>query len=403
MLAKSATTSQFWQTVWIDRKFEGIVAREAAARPGLVLTGGRQVGKSSLLARVFPGHHAVSLDLPSEAHDAEHEPTSFLARHPLPLIVDEVQYAPALFRHLKRVIDSERSARGRVILTGSQKYTLMQHVAESLAGRVSVLELEPLSLEEIAEHRAGLSIEDSILRGGYPELWADRSIDARSFFASYVATYLERDLRSMLRVASLRDFERFLRAAALRSAQVLNKADLARDVGIAPSTANEWLSLLEASGIVGLLEPWFSNQTKRMVKSPKLYFRDTGLLAFLLNVRSAEDLGLSPLRGALFETATYAELRKQLSVTGEVGSLFYYRDRAIEVDFVLFRGGRFRLFECKWTESPDASDAVAMHRLAADLGLGLVEERTLVCRTPHGRTLGATRLTSLDELRVVGR
>jgi predicted AAA+ superfamily ATPase len=384
--------------VWIPRKFEEIVRREAASRPALVLTGGRQVGKSSLLTRTFPDHHVVSLDLPSEAHDAEHEPSSFLARHPLPLIVDEVQYAPALFRHLKRIIDADRGAHGRVILTGSQKYTLMQRVAESLAGRVSVLELEPLSLAELAEHRDGATIEETILRGGYPELWADRSIDARSFFASYVATYLERDLRSMLRVASLRDFERFLRVAALRSGQVLNKADLARDVGISPSTANEWLSLLEASGIVGLLEPWFSNHTKRMVKSPKLHFRDTGLLAFLLNVRSVEELSLSPLRGALFETATYVELRKQLSVTGEVGSLFYYRDRALEVDFVLFRGGRYRLFECKWAESPGTGDASAMERLTRDLGPALVEERTLVCRTPHERMLGATRVVALDRI-----
>jgi predicted AAA+ superfamily ATPase len=386
--------------VWIPRKFEAIAAREAATRPGLVLTGGRQVGKSSLLARVFPDHHVVSLDLPSEAHDAEHEPTSFLARHPLPLIVDEVQYAPGLFRHLKRVLDADRRARGRVILTGSQKYALMQHVAESLAGRVSVLELEPLSLDELGELGRARPLEDTLLRGGYPELWADPSIDARTFFASYVATYLERDLRSMLRVASLRDFERFVRAAALRSAQVLNKADLARDVGIAPSTANEWLSLLEASGVVGLLEPWFANHTKRMVKSPKLYFRDTGLLAFLLNVRSAEELARSPLRGAIFETAAYAELRKQLSVSGEVGSLFYYRDRAIEVDFLIFRGGRHELLECKWSESPDASDAASMERLAKDLGPDAVAGRTLVCRTPHARQLGATRLVPLGGLRV---
>jgi hypothetical protein len=379
---------------WIHRNLVELARRHAAERPALVLTGARQVGKSSLLRRAFPDHHAVSLDLPSEAHDAEHEPEAFLARHPLPLLVDEVQYAPALFRHLKRVIDADRGARGRILLTGSQRFALMQRVGESLAGRVAVLDLEPLSLAELGPRATGAGLEATLLRGGYPELWADRTLDARGFFASYVATYLERDLRSMLRVGSLRDFERFLRAAALRSGQVLNKAELARDVGIAPNTANDWLSVLESSGIVGLLEPWFASETKRLVKSPKLYFRDTGLLAFLLNLRGEDDLARSPLRGAFFETAAYGELRKQLSLQDEVGSLFYYRDRTKEVDFLLFRGGRFTLIECKWTENPTPRDLSALTRLGGDLGPALVTSH-LLARPAHPHRIDGVRVLDL--------
>ena len=386
--------------LWIPRNFEVLVTQAAASRPCVVLTGARQVGKSALLQRLFPNHGYVSLDLPSEAAAAEHAPEEFLARHPPPLLVDEVQYAPGLFRHLKRVIDAQRGARGLLILTGSQRFSLMRHVTESLAGRAAILELEPLDHGEIRAGAPDSTALERVVRGGYPELWAEPSLNARSFYASYVATYLERDLRAMLRVGSLRDFERFLRACALRSGQLLNKSDLARDVGISSPTANEWLSVLDASGIVGLLDPWFGNGTKRLVKAPKLYLRDTGLLCFLLNLRDAEELGASPLRGAVFETAAYAALRKRLGRTDELASLSFYRDRAIEVDFVLHRGGRALLFECKWTEQPSRSDFAAMRRLAAELGDDRVAAAQLVCRTPQAHPTPDGWAVPLDGLRL---
>lgn len=386
--------------MWISRTIEPSLRQLAATRPVVVLTGARQVGKSSLLRHAFPHHHYASLDLPSEAAAAEDDPVDFLARHPLPLIVDEVQYAPGFFRHVKRVVDGDRQRNGVLLLTGSQKLALMQHVSESLAGRAGVLELEALDTDEIRSVAPTVPLPERLLRGGYPELWAAPTVDARSFHASYVATYLERDLRSMLRVGSLRDFERFLRACALRSGQMLNKADLARDVGISGPTANEWLSVLEASGIVGLLEPWFANPGKRLAKSPKLYLRDTGLLCFLLNVRSEVELLESPLRGAIFETAVYCELRKRLGRTDELRSLFYYRDRSSEVDFVLDRGGRFSLFEAKWTEQPGSSDFVPMHRLADDLGEARVVTRQLVCRAPHRHARGQATVVPFDGLDV---
>lgn len=385
--------------MWIDRTIEEALRSAAKSRAALVVTGARQVGKSSLLTHLFPDYNYVSLDLPSEAHEAETEPSAFLARHPLPLIVDEVQYAPALFRHLKVVIDKARAARGRIVLTGSQRFVLVQHVADSLAGRVALFEVDPLSYLEIHRAHGGLPLETRILRGGYPELWANTELDARAFYSSYVATYLERDLRSMLQVGSLRDFERFLRAAALRTGQVLNKSELARDVGISPGTANEWLSVLDTSGIITLLEPWFANANKRLVKAPKLYFRDTGLVCFLVNIRDEAALRDSPLRGPIFETAALIELRKRLNLSDEVGSLFYYRDRTKEVDFLVHRGGRFDLFECKWTEQPARGDVAPMARLAEELGEDRVTSRTLLCRAPNPMRLDQARAVALDAWR----
>src|SRR5437763_3733687 len=242
----------------------------ARTRPVMVLTGARQTGKTSTLLRLFPNHAFVSLDLPTEAEQAEKEPDNFLRRHPAPAIIDEVQYAPGLFRHLKVAVDASRASNGQFLLTGSQKFTLMKSVSESLAGRADILELETLSLAEIRAARPQTKLEAAIVRGGFPELHANPDIDHTTFYNSYLATYLQRDVRSLANVGNLRDFERFLRACALRSANLLNKADLARDVGIAPSTANHWLSTLEASGQVVLLEPWFSNRDRSDRKSTRL-------------------------------------------------------------------------------------------------------------------------------------
>jgi predicted AAA+ superfamily ATPase len=373
--------------MWIRRYLEPRLLRAGRTRPVVVLTGARQTGKTSTLRRLFPGHAFVSLDLPTEAEQAEREPEAFLARHPAPLVVDEVQYAPALFRHLKARVDAERGRNGQYLLTGLQKFTRMRGVSESLAGRAEVVELEMLSFAEIRRARPAARLEEAIVRGGFPELHANPDIDAVGFHNSYLATYLERDVRSLARVGSLRDFERFLRACALRSANLLNKADLARDVGIAPSTAGEWLSILEASGQVALLEPWFSNRTKSIVKSPKLYLADSGLLCALLNVRSAADLMRSPSAGAIWETFVFAQLRHRERMAGRAGSLFFWRDRTREVDFLVDAGGRVELFEAKWSELPEPGDAVNMRFVRGILGEERVAGASVVCRAPNAHPL----------------
>lgn len=386
--------------MWIPRDIEPRLLRSARTRPGVVLTGARQTGKTSTFRRLFPNHEFVSLDLPTEAEQAEKEPRSFLQRHPAPVIIDEVQYAPGLFRYLKVAVDANRRRNGQFLLTGSQKFTLKKSVSESLAGRTDVVELETLSLAEIRGALPATSVESAIVRGGFPELYADPEIDHVAFYNSYLATYLERDVRSLASVGSLRDFERFLRACALRSANLLNKADLARDVGISPTTANHWLSVLEASGQVVLLEPWFSNRTKSIIKSPKLYLADSGLLCALLNIRSELDLRQSPAAGAVWETFVFAQLRARERRAKRVQSLFFWRDRTREVDFVVEVAGRLELFEAKWAEVPAGGDAVNLEFVRSVVGKAKVAGAAIVCRAANSyplaegvRTLPVTELS----------
>lgn len=374
--------------MWIERHIETLLRQRAETRPVVVLTGARQTGKTSLMRRLFPDHAFVTLDLPSEAEQAENDPSGFLARHPPPLVVDEVQYAPGLFRHLKAVVDRHRARNGLFLLTGSQPLTLMRSVAESLAGRAAIVALEPLSFAEANAARPALSAEEFLVRGGFPELHENPRIDARGYLQSYVATYLERDLRQLLQVANLRDFERFLRVAALRSAQLLNKADLARDVGISGATAGAWLSALEASHQLALLEPWYGNPTVSIVKRPKLYLREPGLAAFLCGVHSPQALAASPLAGALWETLVCAEIRRaQLNHRGDWHFQFW-RDRAREADFLLHQGGAFRLADAKWTEHPQARHASALRKVAALLPAEAVKALSIICRAPNAYPLG---------------
>jgi uncharacterized protein len=380
--------------MWIPRDVEPRLSHSARTRPVIVLTGARQTGKTATFRKLFPNHRFVSLDLPTEAEQAEKEPSTFLHRYPAPAIIDEVQYAPALFRHLKVAVDAARSRHGQYLLTGSQKFTLMKNVSESLAGRADIVELETLSLSEIRAALPETLMEPTIVRGGFPELHANPAIDHVAFYNSYLATYLERDVRSLANVGSLRDFERFLRACALRSANLLNKADLARDVGISPSTAGHWLSTLEASGQIVLLEPWFSNRTKSIIKSPKLYLADSGLLCALLNIRSEEALQQSPAAGAVWETFVFAQLRARERRAGRSHSLFFWRDRTREVDFVADIAGKLELSEAKWSEVPSAGDTVNLKFMRDAIGKSRVTGGAVICRAPNSYPLG-------DEFRAV--
>ncbi len=293
--------------MWIRRQLAAEIAALSRSFPVVVLVGPRQVGKTSLLEHTFTDLELVALDLASHAEMAETRPEDFLALHPPPVVLDEIQYAPAIFRYLKTAVDTRKGENGLFILTGSQNFALMEAVSESLAGRVAVLPFHSLSGQEwgaVEEFRRGSSWREFLWRGGFPGLWA-RGAEGPSrdrWYQSYVATYLERDVRNLLNVGSLRDFERFLRATAARTGQMLNMADLGRDVGIAPSTVRQWLSVLQASGLVILLEPYHRSLGKRLVKSPKLFWTDTGLAAFLLGFASAEALWQNPAAaGALFE------------------------------------------------------------------------------------------------------
>jgi len=376
--------------MWIPRLLEVELKRRANERPVLVVSGARQTGKTSLVRRVFSDHSYVSLDLPSAAELAERDPELFLRDFPAPLLVDEVQYAPGLFRHLKRVVDEDRDAMGRFVLTGSQPFTLMQGVAESLAGRVAVMKLGGLSMTELQDANIDLPVDELLLRGGFPELYSRPELGPRDFYHDYVASYLERDLRTQMQVGSLRDFERFLRAVALRTSQLLNKAELARDVGVSAPTVAAWLSVLERSELVALLEPWFSNRTKALVKTPKLHVLDSGLACFLMGAGSAEALRNSPLIGALWESRVFTEMRLLLDAGIGTGQLAYWRDRGKEADFLLHRAGHIQLADAKWTAQPEGAGSLERVRHEFDPPPNL----TVFCRTPNRYPLSGHALAA---------
>ena len=378
--------------MWIQRGISSKLEEAVGSFPAILLTGARQVGKTSLFKKIYPKHNFVTLDLPSHAELAENRPEEFLNRFPPPVIIDEVQYAPALFRYLKIKIDENRHRYGQFLLTGSQKFALMKGASESLAGRCAVLELETLSLKEATAAKQ-ISETEMMFWGGFPELQSRTDLDPNLFFQSYISTYLERDVRSLLHVGQLRDFERFVRACGFRSGQVLNKAELARDVGISPPTANEWLSVLQASNQILLLEPWFNNKTKGLIKSPKIYMADTGLLCSLVGLQSIEELLRSPLLGAIWETFIFAELRKRETFKTGSWALWFWSDRNLEADFLVAKGGRFKLMEAKFSENPPRQDALKLEQIAEKIGRDKVDAMTIISRTKEGYPLSPSVMT----------
>jgi uncharacterized protein len=345
--------------MWIEREISKILPEVMKEQPILVLTGSRQVGKTSLLKHSVEGAEFVSLDIPKIAEEADESGQQFLARLKEPVIIDEVQYAPKLFRYLKVAADSSEVKSARFLLTGSEKFSLMNAVTESLAGRCSVVELQTLSHVELENWSGNISegerLLEWILKGGYPALHA-RELAFERFYTNLIATYLERDVKRLSNIQNLRDFDKFLRILALRSGQMLSMNSIASDLGISQGTIKSWIGILLASNIVSLVEPWNDNPNKRLVKTPKLFFNDTGLLCALLGFSSVSDLRKTPLLGALFETHVFAQLLRSHSNTCKRFQMNYFRTHeGAEIDFVLSKGNSYELYECKWSETPDVN------------------------------------------------
>ncbi|HXP91783.1 MAG TPA: ATP-binding protein [Fibrobacteria bacterium] len=329
----------------------------AKSHPALLVTGARQVGKTTLLTSLFPGAPYLTLDDPILAETSEATPEEFLGGLADGTILDEVQYAPGLFRHIKRWIDRDRRP-GRLYLTGSQKFSLMQGVSESLAGRVGLLDLGGFTREELEDAGHGADLFDLVWRGGFPALHAGDRQAPHLWFPSYVATYLERDVRNLLSVHNLRDFARFLRVLALRSGQMLNFADLARDVGISPNTARSWYSVLETSGLAATVEPWYRNETKRIIRTPKAYLADTGLLCHLLGISSPTQMRASAHWGAIWETWAFTQIQGWFHNRGAVNPpIHWWRTTdGQEVDFVVESPRGLVTMECKAREATKDGD-----------------------------------------------
>lgn len=371
----------------LDRTLGSTLRRAMATFPAVVVTGARQTGKTTLLRQLLATTHTYrSLDDPDVRARALADPRGFLDESGRrPAILDEIQSAPSLFSWLKSRIDEDRRP-GQWVLSGSQVFPLMQAAAESLAGRAAILSLLPLSVAESAGEAGahltadevlasqfsavttgapptGPALGDWLLRGGYPELRANPAVDRRLWVGSYVQTWLERDVRALTQVADLATFERFLRLCAARTGQLLNLSQLGRDAGVSQPTAARWLSVLEASGVVLLLQPFHGNLGKRLVKTPKLYFVDTAVATWLVGLHDEEPTLRGPMGGALVETALVVEWTKVFRHRGEVAPLSFWRTAdGHEVDLVIERNGRLYAAEVKATATVLTPMAGALRR-----------------------------------------
>ncbi len=356
--------------------------------PAIVVTGPRQSGKTTLLKMLFSkSHRFVSLEDPDVRMRAKEDPLRFLDQFEPPVIIDEIQYVPELLSYIKTKIDQKRKP-GQWLFTGSQNFVLMHGISQSLAGRAAILSLLPFSFseridrgdhaKEMSEWLRGLNLDqrcnrkvsltDLILRGNYPEIASKRSVDRQLWCGSYISTYLERDVRNLAQVEDLGQFERFLRLCATRTGQILNLSELAKEVGMSVPTMKRWLSILETGHQIYLLYPYYKNLGKRLVKSPKLYFSDTGLASYLLGLHDREALLNSPNFGNLFETMIVTDFLKRFLHFGQMPSMYYLRTRdGLEVDLVLDLGQKLHLFEIKSTMTVLPKHASSLSRISHDL------------------------------------
>lgn len=414
-----------------ERTLEKFLTTASRQFPVMLVVGPRQVGKTTILKHLSKSRRAyVTLDDPNLAALAREEPVLFLQRFPPPVLIDEIQYAPQLLPYIKIAVDQEKK-RGMYWLTGSQQFQLMEGVSESLAGRVGIVNLLGYSLKELQDYpTAGKpflptlsllqkrlkystqhNLQDAyriIWNGSFPAMWDHETgagegfgegsggglengsgygdgrkelptlgmVDRDLFFSSYVQTYLQRDVRDLANVGNEGSFLKFLRAAAARTGQLLNMSDMARDASISVPTAKRWLSVLETSGIIYLLEPYFTNATKRLIKAPKLYFLDTGLCAYLTEWSSSKTLEAGAMSGALLETFVFNEILKSYWHNGKRAPLYYYRDKdKKEIDLLIVQDDKFHPVEIKKTASPNKSDTLQfklLEQLGKPVGEGAV-------------------------------
>ncbi|MDR0970305.1 MAG: ATP-binding protein [Lentimicrobiaceae bacterium] len=367
--------------MFFERKLSKVIKNATKTFPVVLITGPRQVGKTTVFSHYQePERTYITLDDPQMRAMAQNDPALFLQTYKTPLFIDEIQYAPQLFPYIKMAVDKEKK-KGMFWLTGSQQFLLMRNVSESLAGRVAILELQGFSQSEkfqrdtspflpdtiVSDKREIVDVHqiyEMILTGSYPEIFVSQNINRKIFYASYLKTYVERDVRILTQITDEHSFVQFIKVAAARTGQLINYTDMASDVGVSVNTIKSWISLLETSGLIFLLQPYHSNITSRAVKTPKLYFLDTGLCCYLSGWHTVETLSIGAMSGAMLETYVVSEILKSYWYSGEYPSIYFYRDKEKkEIDLLIEQDGKLYPIEIKRTASPKENDVKSFNTL----------------------------------------
>ncbi|HXP85045.1 MAG TPA: ATP-binding protein [Bryobacteraceae bacterium] len=365
----------------VARAIQDQVLKASRAFPAVVVTGPRRAGKTTLLRRLFPRAGYVLLEDPDVRARASSDPRALIEELHTPVLFDEIQNAPELFAYIRSHIDRQPRKMGQWLFTGSQEAPLMQGVTESMAGRAAILQLLPLSLGE--------SDRVSLLLGGYPEVLA-RPTSRSLWFSSYIQTYLERDVRSIVNVRDLGTFRRFLALLAARHGQILNRTDLAAPLGVSVPTISDWLHVLEITGQIMLVPPYFENFGKRLIKSPKLYLLDSGMACYLLGIRTQAELDRSPFLGALFEGFVASEILKSQVNRGQRKELYHFRDRqGLEVDFLFPAGRALWIVECKASKTVRPEMAGPIQSLRRSIEMPGKTQASIQSAVVHRKPAGA--------------
>ena len=375
--------------MYIQRTAEDTIKKFSKQFKDVLVTGARQVGKSTLLKHCDENRNYVSLDDLTEREMAINEPKIFLENHKAPLIIDEIQYAPQLLSYIKLAVDKS-DKKGQYWLTGSQQFHMMKNVSESLAGRVGIVDLMGLSLSEISGNKNSVPFDIEtesntdkkiytteeifkiIYNGSYPALNNNDEIDRNSFYNSYLRTYIERDIRALTTVSDEMKFLTFIRVVAARTGQLLKYSEIAKEVDISEPTAKSWLSILVSSNLVYLLQPYYKNINKRMTKMPKVYFLDTGLCSYLTGWSSPEVIQKGAMNGAFFETFVVSEILKSYQHNGQTPLMYVYRDTVQkEIDLLIEKNGKLHPVEIKLTANPNKS-MVKNFNVIENAGMGAI-------------------------------
>jgi predicted AAA+ superfamily ATPase len=356
------------KTTYIRRDIEIRVRKYAGMFPVVAVTGARQTGKTTMLKKAFGAYSYYNFDDSGIRAAAERDPGLFISRMPEKCMIDEIQYVPQLLSHIKMKADEDPDIKGRFILTGSQQFLMMKGLTETLAGRVGILDVFPLSMGETAPYK---KIKDprkifvySCLRGTYPRPVVDESLDMKDWYVNYLSTYIERDAKTLYNIGSIRDFDAFVRILASRAGQTLNMSALSADIGVAVNTIKSWVSIMQASGIIHLLYPYHANIRSQLTKSPKVYFTDVGFVCHINRIYDENAVFDGGMSGMLYENFCIMETVKKLRNAGKTEQVYYFRNsKGLEVDLLVESGRKLLPVEIKASSKPDISAAENIEKL----------------------------------------